>query len=143
MKRYLEPGEEVQLEARPHGAALARPLARALAVAATGGLVVVVGSRFSWAFAMLGAFQVAAAAALALASVLRWDRTHVVVTTDKLLVIHGVVRRRAAAVRLARVGPIEIEESALGRLFGYGTVIAGDLEIPYVAAPHRLHQLLG
>ena len=64
------------------------------------------------------------------------------VTTEKLFVVHGTVRRRAAAVRLARLGPVEVEQSLLGRLLGYGTVIAGELEIPYVPAPRELARLV-
>lgn len=132
----------MQLEARPHGAALAYPLARALAVAAIGGLVVVFGSPLSWALGALGAAQVAVGAGLALAAVLRWDRTKLVVTTEKLFVVYGVVRRRAAAVRLARVGTVQFEQSVLGHLLGYGTLVAGELEVPYVPEPAEIHRLL-
>jgi hypothetical protein len=41
-------------------------------------------------------------------------------------------------VRLAKVATIEIEQSLLGRLLGYGTVVAGDLEIRCVAEPREL-----
>ncbi len=78
------------------------------------------------------------AALLAVAAVLRWDRTHVVLTTEKLFVVHGLLRRRAAAVRLAKVSTVEIEQSLLGRLLGYGTVVAGDLEIECVPQPREL-----
>jgi hypothetical protein len=40
------------------------------------------------------------------------------------------------------VQTIEIEQSALGRLLGYGTVVAGDLEISCVASPREVHGLL-
>ena len=65
-----------------------------------------------------------------------------VVTTEKLFVVHGTLRRRAAAVRLARLGAIEVEQSLLGRLLGYGTVIAGGLEIAYVPEPRELARLV-
>ncbi len=82
-----------------------------------------------------GAGLLGAAAVLALAAVLRWDRTTLVLTSEKLFVVHGVLRRRAAAVRLSRVGAVEVEQSLLGRILGYGTLVAGNLEIPYVARP--------
>ena len=109
MRPYLEPGEMVRLEERPHFAALLKPMVRSLALAAV------------W----------------------RWDRTQVVVTTDKLFVVYGIAQRRAAAVRLARIGPVEMEQGVLGRVFGYGTVIAGDLEIPFVPDPNRVCSLAG
>lgn len=141
MRRYLAPGEEVQLEARPHGVALVLPLARAILVAAAGASLVVVGPSGSWLLPPLGAGLLGGAAVLALAAVLRWDRTVLVLTTEKLFVIHGVLSRRAATVRLARVGALEVEQSLLGRVLGYGTIVAGSLEIPYVARPDDVCRL--
>jgi uncharacterized membrane protein YdbT with pleckstrin-like domain len=81
-------------------------------------------------------------ALIAVRAVWRWERTHVVLTTEKLFVVHGTVRRRAAAVRLERVGAVEIEQNLAGRLLGYGTVVAGDLEITHVPEPRRLVERL-
>ena len=44
-------------------------------------------------------------------------------------------------MRLERVGPVEVEQGLLGRMLGYGTVIAGDLEVPYVPDPRRVGRL--
>jgi uncharacterized membrane protein YdbT with pleckstrin-like domain len=95
-----------------------------------------------WPLSAGGAGLVVLAALLAVAAVLRWERTTVVVTSDKLYVVHGILRRRAAAVRLARVGAIEVEQSLLGRLLGYGTIVAGELEIAYVPAPRQVYGLV-
>ena len=143
MRPYLDPGERVQLEARPHGIALVRPLARSLALAAAGAALVVLGSAVTVAFAALGAVFLAIAALLALRDVVRWDRTQVVLTTEKLVVVYGLLRRRVSAVRLAGAGPVELEQSLLGRVLGYGTVSAGGLEIPYVPNPRQITSLLG
>src|ERR1700756_5467694 len=43
------------------------------------------------------------AAVGAVAAVWRWDRTRVVLTGERLFVVHGTIRRRAAAVRLEKV----------------------------------------
>ena len=107
---------------------------RALALATVGAVGVAVG----WPATIAGVVLLAAAAAFATAAVWRWDRTHVVVTTEKLYVVHGVVRRRTAAVRLAKVSTIEVEQPLLGRLLGYGTVVAGELEIACVPKPNEL-----
>jgi uncharacterized membrane protein YdbT with pleckstrin-like domain len=138
MRPYLEPGEQVRFEERPHAAALIRPLLRALALALPGSVLVLVAPA---SLGLVGALFLIAAAAIALAAVWRWDRTHVVVTTDKLLVVYGIAQRRAAAVRLARIGPVEMEQSALGRVLGYGTIFAGELAIPYVPDPGRFTSL--
>lgn len=143
MRGYLEPGEEVRVEARPHEVALALPLARALAFAGTGGILVVAGSAVSWGLGAVGALLLALAALLAFVAVWRWDRTHVVLTTEKLIVVYGLAQRRAAAVRLARVPAVEMEQSPLGRLLGYGTIVAGELEIPFVPDPRSICRLAG
>ena len=142
MTGYLELGELVRLESRPHGAALVRPLGRALALAGLGGTLVLLGPRVSWAAAGVGALVLALGALAALAAVVRWDRTLLVLTSEKLFVVYGVIRRRGAAVRLSRVGPIEIEQSIPGRLFGYGTLVAGDLVVPYVPESRELDRLI-
>lgn len=143
MRGYLEPGEEVRVEARPHEVALALPLARALAFAGAGGILVVAGSAVSWGLGAVGALLLALAALLAFVAVWRWDRTHVVLTTEKLIVVYGLAQRRAAAVRLARVPAVEMEQSPLGRLLGYGTIVAGELEIPFVPDPRSICRLAG
>jgi uncharacterized membrane protein YdbT with pleckstrin-like domain len=130
--------ERIVLEARRHGIVLLRPLAKAALVAAVG----IAAARAGWPLTLVGAALLAIAALVAVAAVWRWDRTHVVLTTEMLFVVHGTVRRRAAAVRLERVGPIEVEQSLLGRLLGYGTLVAGDLEITHVPRPSRLIERL-
>jgi uncharacterized membrane protein YdbT with pleckstrin-like domain len=140
VRGYLEPGEYVRFDERPHAAALARPLARSLVLALAGALLVLAKPA---SLGLVGALLLAAGALLGFAAVWRWDRTELVLTSEKLLIVHGIAQRRAAAVRLERVGPVEMEQSVPGRILGYGTVIAGDLEIPFVPDPHRVCGLAG
>jgi membrane protein YdbS with pleckstrin-like domain len=126
--------EHVYVDSRRHGIVLVKPLSRALALAAVGCGGFVLG----WPATLAGGVLLGAAAVIAAGAVWRWDRTHVVVTSEKLFVAHGTLRRRAAAVHLARLGAVEIEQSLLGRLLGYGTIVAGELEIACVARPREL-----
>ncbi|HEY3543303.1 MAG TPA: PH domain-containing protein [Gaiellaceae bacterium] len=130
--------EHVFVDQRRHGIVLVRPLSRALLLAGLG----VIGLSLGWPASLAGSLLLLASAAFALAAVLRWDRTHVVLTTDKLFVVHGVLHRRAAAVRLAKVSTVELEQSLLGRLLGYGTVVAGDLEIACVPRAREVSALV-
>ena len=117
---WSSPHERVVLEQRRHGIVLVRPFTRALALSG-------LGATLSWLAGPLtipGALLLAAGAAVAVRAAWAWERTRFVVTTEKLYVSYGYFRRRAAAVRLTRAGAIEIEQSLLGRLLGYGTVIA-------------------
>jgi uncharacterized membrane protein YdbT with pleckstrin-like domain len=130
--------EQILVDERRHGIVLVRPLGRALLLAMLG----VTGFVLGWPASLPGAFLVSAAAAYAVAAVWQWDRTHVVVTTEKLFVSHGIVRRRAAAVHLARVTTVELDQSMLGRLLGYGTLVAGDLEVDCVPRAREVSRVV-
>ena len=130
--------EKVCLEERRHAIVLAGSFARALGLAAVGLGLMAIG----WPASIAGVVLQAAGAAIALRAVWEWERTRVVLTTEKLFVVHGTLRKRAAAVRLSRLGAVEIEQSLLGRLLGYGTIVAGELEIEYVPEPRRVYGLV-
>lgn len=130
--------EQVCLETRRHGIVLAGSFLRALAIAAPGVVLVMLG----WPWSAGGVVLTAVAALAAVRAVWRWDRTRIVLTSDSLLIVHGLLRRSAAAVRLTHVGAIEIEQTFAGRILGYGTLIAGDLEVDYVPRPYEIHGMI-
>jgi uncharacterized membrane protein YdbT with pleckstrin-like domain len=133
------PEEQVRLRDRRHAVVLAGPFVRSLALACAGLVVLWLG----WPYSPAGALLLTLGALLAVRAVWRWERTHVGVTSEQIFIVDGTLRRRAAAVRLGRVGAVELEQSLPGRLLGYGTVTAGGLEIDYVARPRELARLLG
>ena len=130
--------EPVLLEARRHGIVLVVPLLRALALAFAGIACLLLPSPAS----VLAPLLVGIAALLALRCVWGWEATRLVVTRERLLVSTGILRRREAAVRFARIGPVEVEQSLLGRLLGYGTLVAGDIELRCVPRPRELSRLV-
>lgn len=124
------------IEAHRHGIALARPFLRALLLALAGAACFFA----PWPpFAAVGAVLLALAALIAVVGVARWDRTHLAVTGNAFVVEHGFLSRRSASISLNGT-VFEIERPLLGRLLGYGTVVAGELEIHCV--PRRLMRLL-
>src|ERR687888_2619725 len=130
---WSSPQERICLEERRHGIVLLRPFVKALVLGA-------VGAGLSWIGGPLtipGALVLACAAFVAVRAAWEWESTRLVVTTEKIYVTYGFWRRRAAGVRLARTRTIEVEQTLLGRLLGYGTLIAGELEVDYVAGPWR------
>ncbi|HXR12361.1 MAG TPA: PH domain-containing protein [Gaiellaceae bacterium] len=133
-----EQNERVYVDARRHGVVLVRPLGRALVLALLGAVAFLGG----WPVSVAGAALLVIAAAGATLAVWRWDHTRVVLTADKLFVVHGTLRRRAAAVHLEKVQTVEIEQSLPGRILGYGTLVAGDLEISCVASPGQVQGML-
>jgi uncharacterized membrane protein YdbT with pleckstrin-like domain len=130
--------ERICLDARRHGVVLARPLGQALGLAVVGGILLTQ----VWALALLGAVAIAAGALIALRAVWRWEWTRFVVTTERVYLAQGSLRRRAKQVRLRAVDAVEVEQSAAGRLLGYGTVVVGPLEIEHVPGPKEVTQLV-
>jgi hypothetical protein len=130
--------ERVRWESRRHAVVLVRPLARALALGVVGFICFAIG----WPLMLVGPPLIALGALGSGLSVWRWERTRVVVTTERLYVVHGTLRRRVAAVHADSIGAIEVEQSLTGRLLGYGTLAAGELEIPFVPHPRRVGTLV-
>lgn len=122
------------METHRHCVVLVRPLLRAAGLAAVGAACFLL----PWPAAVAGATLLVVAALASVAAVVRWDRTHLVVSADSLTIEHGLLRRATATVALERGRAVEVERSLLGRLLGYGTVIAGELEIGGVPHPERL-----
>jgi uncharacterized membrane protein YdbT with pleckstrin-like domain len=133
----LDHGERIYLDSRRHGVVLVPALARAFLIAGAGGFLF----SLPWPSLVAGAALVLVAALLALRAVWRWERTHVIMTDDRLALVHGTLRRRTAAVRLERVGAVEVDQSLLGRVLGYGTLAAGPLQITYVPQPRSVYEL--
>jgi len=132
------PEERVCFDARRHGVVLARPLAQAIVLAVSGGILIAQ----PFPLPLPGAVLVILAAAIGLRAVWRWERTHLVVTTEKIFVVGGTLRRRASTVRLRSVENLELEQSLPGRLLGYGTIVAGPLEIDHVPEPRAVYRLV-
>ena len=130
--------ERVFLDARRHGIVLVRPLARALAATLVGGALLA----FAWPLAVAGAVLMAIGALVSLRAVWLWERTRVVITSDKVFVVQGTLRRRATAVRLRAIEAVEVDQSLSGRLLGYGTVVVGPLALDNVAEPKRICRLV-
>jgi uncharacterized membrane protein YdbT with pleckstrin-like domain len=130
--------EEICFDSRRHGVVLARPLAQAVVLAAAGGILLTQ----PWPLPLPGAALVSLAAVVCLRAVWCWERAHLVVTTEKLFVVDGTLRRRASAVRLRSVENLELEQSLAGRILGYGTLVAGPLQIDHVPQPRSLYRLV-
>src|SRR2546428_941999 len=87
--------ERVCLDERRHVVVLAGPFVRALALAVVGIGCMAIG----WPASIAGVLLQAGGAGIALRAVGEWERTRVVLTTEKLFVVHGTFPPPAAAVR--------------------------------------------
>ena len=131
--------EQVYLTARRHGIVLARPLVRSGVLFAIGVIVFQLPGVVAGA---IGALLVTAASLFVLRAVWMWERTRLVVTNEKVYVTRGTLHRRAKAVRLKAVDAVEVDQSLLGQLFGYGTVVVGPLAVGHVPAPNQVCRLV-
>jgi uncharacterized membrane protein YdbT with pleckstrin-like domain len=134
----LSSHEQVLLETRQHGIVLGGAVAKALVLACVGAALLAL----DWPWSAGGVVAMALAALVALRAAWRWDRTKIVLTSDRLSIVTGVLRRRAASVRLSSFGTLEIEQTVPGRLLRYGTLIAGELELDFVPDPAELQELI-
>jgi len=131
--------EQVCFDARRHGVSLARPLAQTALLAAAGAVLLAM----PWPpLAVPGAALVVAAAVVCLRAVWLWERTRLVVTTEKVCLLEGTLMRRSSAVRLRSVDHLDLEQSLPGRLLGYGTLVAGPLAIEHVPHPRSVYRLV-
>jgi uncharacterized membrane protein YdbT with pleckstrin-like domain len=133
-----EAAERVCADLRRHGVVLAQPLAQAVVLGLAGFLLLFA----EWPVPVVGASLAGLAAVFALAAVWRWDTTRVVITTEKVFLVDGVLRRRASAVLLRTVRDVGVEQSLAGRALGYGTLHAGPLEIDYVPQVQQVCELV-
>lgn len=131
--------ERVYLTARRHGIVLARPLVRSAMLFALGVALFRLPGVFAGA---IGALLVTAASLFVLRAVWMWERTRLVVTNEKIYVVRGTLHRRAKAVRLQAVDAVEVDQSLLGQLFGYGTVVFGPLALGHVPEPKQVSRLV-
>ena len=138
MAMYAQPEERVFVDVRRHGVVLVRPFLRALALAVAGVFLLTM----PWPVPLAGPIVIGVGAVMACAAVWRWDRTRFVVTSDKVFLVEGVARKRAAAVRTHGLRSIALEQSFTGRLLGYGTLHAGPLEVDYVPYARRARDLV-
>src|SRR4029450_11070682 len=138
-RAMLARGEQGCFDARRQGVWPAGRRAPVALLAAAG----VVLLAMPWPpLAVPGAALVVIAAAVCLRAVWLWERTRLVVTTEEVGVIDGTLRRRSSAVRLRSVESLELEQSLTGRLLGYGTLVAGPLEIEHVPPPRSVYRLV-
>ncbi len=113
--------ERVCLDERRHVVVLAGSFVRALGLAVVGIGCMAIG----WPASIVGVLLQAGGAGIALRAVWKWERTRVVLTTEKLFVVHGTFHRRAAGVRLSRLGAVEIDLPEPRRVYGLVERLSG------------------
>jgi membrane protein YdbS with pleckstrin-like domain len=150
IERFLGPDEPVLWAARPHAAALARPLGLAALAVVVGAIAVIALTRVDLGAAPFAAVLAAGAALLvvlrAARAVFRWDRTVVAVTPLQVVLLAGGLRLEAESVPLRSVSRLGVRQGPLQRMLGYGTLLVGDGRsrrgVEFVPRPAEVSRLI-
>lgn len=63
----------------------------------------------------------------------RYKTTELAITTRRVIVKHGFVRRRTVEININKVESIQVDQEIMGRMFNFGTLViagAGDPQAP-------------
>jgi membrane protein YdbS with pleckstrin-like domain len=84
---------------------------------------------------------------LFLVPLVRWRTTHFIVTTDRLIVREGVLKRTGIDIPMGRINSVQFEHGLLDRVFGCGSLIiesASDEPLRFEDIPHveKVHTVI-
>jgi uncharacterized membrane protein YdbT with pleckstrin-like domain len=151
--RNLVPGETLLYRTRHHWLVLMGPffggllllapgialMAEAIATRDSAGLVVGSATISPKVMAISGAVLVAAAVIVFSYGVAKRNATEMAVTNRRVLIKTGITSRRTLDLMLSRVESIGVEETAAGRMLGYGSVVVrgtGGTPEPFLMIAH-------
>jgi len=147
-EKHLIAGETVQYETRLHWIVMVGHtlIAAVLALVGAATLLVPASAVNTGTASVSGALRWVGIACLLVAAIffgigfVRRSATEMAVTNKRVIVKTGIVDRRTIELLLPRIESIAVEEPALGRVLGYGTVIVrgtgGTPEVfPQIARP--------
>jgi len=129
IERNLVPGETVVYESRLHWIVLVRPLVVGLLLGSIGLVFVIGGYEASGkdvsygGMIFVGVLLLTAAAISVSAGLIKKSATEVAVSNKRVLIKTGLISRKTIEVTLSKVESVGVDESALGRMLGYGDVI--------------------
>jgi len=132
VEKHLIPGELVQYETKLHwivmlGHAALAVLLDLLAIGIVVGWALLgtkaKGSSIPTAVYLFALACFVIGGALFFVGILKRNATEMAVTNKRVIVKTGIVDRRTIEILLSRIESVAVEEPALGRLLGYGTVI--------------------
>jgi uncharacterized membrane protein YdbT with pleckstrin-like domain len=130
VEKHLIDGETIIYETRLHWIVLIGPVLLGLLFGLTGAALFILSARTTGAksaasqsMAIVGAALLVVALVLIARGILLRNSTEMTVTNKRVFVKVGVAARRTIELLLSRVESIGVEESVMGRMLGYGTVI--------------------
>jgi uncharacterized membrane protein YdbT with pleckstrin-like domain len=148
VEHVLQPGETVVYATQLHWILYLRAivlLALALACVVASGAVAQSGVALALEIAA-GVLAVLAALA-ALGALIRRSATEFAITDRRVIYKTGILRRHTMEINRSKVETVGVDQSILGRILGYGTVVVrgtgGSFEpIPFIGEPLRFRSYI-
>ncbi|RCW39171.1 PH (Pleckstrin Homology) domain-containing protein [Halopolyspora algeriensis] len=142
--------EHVVVHRHPHWKMLVVPVLVFLGVVGGGTYLAALAMGTSWqvpVWITLGVIGGSVILGLTLAPLLRWNTTHFVVTSHRLMVREGVFTRSGIDIPMSRINSVRFRHGLVDRVLGSGTLIvesASDepLEFDDIPGVERVHALL-
>ncbi|HZQ26190.1 MAG TPA: PH domain-containing protein [Acidimicrobiales bacterium] len=145
-RRLLNDGEDVVLELRPHWWTFVQPIATVVLLVA---LAVVVNVTVGNTYLTLAAVALVVAGLVwLLVRYLRRATTLFVVTTDRLVLRHGVLAKHGKEIPLERVNDISVSQTVFERLLRAGSVLIesggerGQELVPSIPRPFEVQNVI-
>lgn len=126
--RLLSEGEQVVAHKHPHFKMLIFPTLALVVTAVAGGYLAWQATDFAapWDTVVLITIAVVGGILIVwlfLTPFVRWRTTHFVVTTDRVIVREGVIKRTGIDIPMGRIHSVRFEHGLVDRIFGCGTLI--------------------
>ena len=145
-RKFLNEGEEVVLDLRPHWSFFAGPAASLIAALVLA-VIAAVANAPDWL--TLAILALAAVALLwCLARYARWTTTNFVVTSDRLIHRYGVFSKRGQEIPLERLNDVSFRRTFIQRLVGAGDLLIesggerGQQPFDHIAHPERVQNII-
>jgi uncharacterized membrane protein YdbT with pleckstrin-like domain len=129
VERNLIPGEKIMYRTGIHWSVLVGPTIVAAIIAAPGIALLAYRDRIAGnqipvdAVSAAGIALLVAAAIVLAYNVIKRNATEIAVTDRRVIIKTGMTSRRSLEIMIAKVESIGIDETVMGRVLGYGTVV--------------------
>jgi hypothetical protein len=120
-RTWLNPGEEIVADVRPHWTFLGRPLGAVVIVLA--GAIAAVAEKAPGTLDGVLAVLVVLSLLWLVARYARWSTTAMIITTERLVQRRGVLSQRVRELQLSQIGEVECRRRVRDRLLGSGDVL--------------------
>lgn len=124
----LSAGEQVVAHRHPHAKMLFLPVVALLLVLGAGIFLATLVPDLDPPWDTVGLIAIGVVGGvlliwLFLVPFVRWRTTHFVVTTDRVIVREGVIKRSGIDIPMARIHSVRFEHGLVDRIFGCGTLV--------------------